>query len=92
MPPTQTLEASVAPQSSLPIWKRVLAFIGYVAVYYFVSRTIATLLVIATTIAIYFYGLDVTFPSWIFTAEKVGAAIFGIIAAWIVGWYFHWRK
>jgi len=82
--------APTTEQSNFPWWKRVLAFFGYIAVYYFVSKTIVTLLVVGTTIGLYFYGLDVSFPTWIFTAEKIGAAIVGIIAAWIVGRYFHW--
>lgn len=78
------------PQPLLPLWKRVLAFFGYIAIYYFVSKTIVTLLVVGTTIALYFYGFDVAFPAWIFTTEKIGAAIVGIIVAWAVGQYFHW--
>jgi hypothetical protein len=89
MPPAPST-ISVPPVPHLPFWKRVLAFVGYIAVYYFVSKTIVTLLVVGTTIALYFYGLDVTFPTWIFTTEKIGAAIIGIGAAWIVGRYFHW--
>jgi len=82
--------APAALQTSLPIWKRVLFFLGYIAIYYLVSKTAATLLVMGTAIAMYWYGLEVNFPTWIFTAEKVAAAVLGILAAWIVGRYFHW--
>ena len=81
--------APAALQTSLPIWKRVLFFLGYIAIYYLVSKTAATLLVMGTAIAMYWYGLEVNFPTWIFTAEKVAAAVLGIPAAWIFGRYFH---
>ena len=80
----------VMQQLPFPVWKRAIAFLGYITVYYFVAKTLVTLLEFATTVAIYSQGLDVTFPTWVFTAEKVVAAILGIIAAWIVGRYFHW--
>jgi hypothetical protein len=102
MPPTQEQQKSVPVlgnnvstppvmlQSPLPVWKRVFAFLGYIAVYYFVAKTVVALLEIGTTVTVYFQGLDASYPSWIFTAEKIGAAILGILAAWIVGRYFHW--
>lgn len=91
-----TAPVSPAPQPSLPIWKRILAFFGYIAVYYLVSRTIfallavGTLLAVETMIGFFFTSLIFIYQTWIFTAEKIVAAVVGIFAAWVVGRYFQW--
>lgn len=93
--PTPVPQATTS-TPTLPWWKRVLAFIGYIVVYYLVSETIVTLLVVGITSGVYFYiassfnELSPTFPAWISATERIGAAIIGILAAWIVGRYFHW--